>query len=305
MALAKVLINGGTKEQRLREAMKAAVESLIEEQHETLKGFYKMKANNNVIFVTQKSKEECNTLLTEVLNELKEEFSISPHNRKFFTPWRFRLEQEHSNSSINFITLDELFNNLSDYVDNTETVNRSVIAEFGVYRFLENSEVLYQLFTGGRGLTYFVAIADEDNIYNMEDFSPEEFQTTVTLRDETNEHLWNNSVGKEKVEEKQTTEESSIFDLFGKDFDSHAETLKELASEWSNSINEYLSTLDDATENNEASESTETDESKLRMFTLIEERRQFAENTYNPDANYTLGYMDALYDLEQKLKTLK
>ena len=305
MTTETMLIQGGTKERRMQEAMKKVVRILVKEPV-TWEGRKTMNKNTHVLFVTQMSHEECSTLLNNTLNEYEENAS-SPKEKDFFVDWKFRKEQEHKNSLIHFATLNELIENWEHYALGTGIFFKGIVVDNTKdYNFLVNSGLADQLFsTTHFDETHLVATANNELNETTKARLHEDFKCVLTLKDNNNKRGWSNSAGKEKVEEKQTTEESSIFDLFGKDFDSHAETLKELASEWSNSINEYLNTLDDTSESNEASESTETDESKLRMFTLIEERRQFAENTYNPDANYTLGYMDALYDLEQKLKTLK
>lgn len=304
MTTETMLIQGGTKEQRMQSAMKKVVR-ILSKEYNTWEEQKTMNKNTHVLFVTKMSHEECSTLLNNVLNELEKD-ADSPTEKDFFVDWKFRKEQERKNSLIHFTTLNELIENWEYYACGTGIFFKGIVVDdFKDYNFLVNSGLVNQLFSTHFETTYLVTTTNKELIDTAKIHLQEEFQCITTLKDSNNKRGWNSSVGEEKVEEKKATEESSIFDLFGKDFDNHAETLKELASEWSNSINEYLNTLNNTLESNEASETTETDESKLHMFTLIEERRQFAKSTYNPDASYTLGYMDALYDLEQKLKTLK
>lgn len=305
MTTETMLIQGGTKERRMQSAMEKVVR-ILSKEYNTWEEQKTMNKNTHVLFVTTMSHEECSTLLNNTLNKLEKD-ADSPAEKDFFVDWKFRKEQERKNSLIHFATLNKLIENWEYYACGTGIFFKGIVIDNTKdYNFLVNSGLADQLFsTTHFETTYLVATADKEFIDTKKIHLQEEFKCILTLKDNNNKRGGGSSVDKEKTEEKKATEENSIFDLFGKDFDNHAETLKELASEWSNSINEYLNTLNNTLESNEASESTETDESKLRMFTLIEERRQFAKSTYNPDASYTLGYMDALYDLEQKLKTLK
>ena len=182
MTTLNVLIKGETNEQCVEEAMKIAIDRLVDWDKAT-KGFHVMSKNNHVIFVTQKPKEECNNLLDETLRYFSKHLVCSEHNRDFFLPENFYLKQEQNNSVIHFVTLDELLNNLQEYKNDKEIVIKGVVTdEFKTYQILEDNEIPNQLFTKENNKTYFVTAIDRIGLESMKIFSFDElFQYTIIL----------------------------------------------------------------------------------------------------------------------------